>query len=167
MRLRSWSGCLGGEGVFCVSSGVFVVGTLREIKRMQRMRHSIHLALCFYTPFWVSTSRWALGPQEVHRVMSNGSGFFVPGLGNGSACPVRRSGLGRSRFGRGSQVAARLVGALLAWRRRSGQPVAVSVGHTCGRFAHSPRPTRHSTGRRCSAVASSAAPRPGAGEFSR
>jgi len=50
-------GSLGSEGVFCVASGVFIVGTFQEIKRLQRMTRSMHIALYFYTPFQVSASR--------------------------------------------------------------------------------------------------------------
>jgi hypothetical protein len=96
----------------------------------------------------------------------NRSGFFGERMRNGRACsggvlaiPVApRRGLPG--------------GNALAWRAAG---VASWVGPVGGRLGPphereaSPRrrPTSHSTGRRCSAVATSATPRPGAGEFPR
>ncbi len=114
-----------------------------------------------------SLPRWALAPQNIRRVLGHQPGFFGQGAGNPSACPRQRARPNHGRLGRGGEVVALSVGALAAWRFGSGQSAALSVSHTSGKFLRIPRPTSHSTGRRCSRLGSSAALRPGAGEFPR
>ena len=114
----------------------------------------------------MSTSRWALAPQVFVVCLATGLGSsgkvrVTVALACGSV-PAQTG-----RLGRGCEEGALSVGALAAWRLWSGQSVALLVSHTSGRFLVIPRPTSHSTGRRCSGFGSSAAPRPGAGEFKR